>query len=204
VFEVDRRPVRDRENRLEKLFVKSTPSPQQADAIVAESARYNIGRASRTVNTPMRPLVFLMADVQPEFSFWIAPDPKPGAIADAAAAPGAFAAPDTAWVIGYRELGRGSFVRTPQGRMLQVEGRFWIDPATGRVLMSELRIDDTDMTTTIDVAYQVDAQLGFVVPAEMRERYVLSPDGMVVKGDATYTHFRQFTVHTEESLGPGR
>ena len=173
----------------------------QADSIVAESARYNIGRATRTVNTPMRPLLFLMSDVQREFVFWLTSDSKP-ANAIAGEATGRFVLPADAWVVGYREIGQGAFVRTPQGKGLQVQGRFWIDPPTGRVLMSEMKIEDTDIVTTIDASYAVDTALGFSVPSEMRERYALSPDGMIVSGTATYSRFRQFTVQTDESLSP--
>jgi hypothetical protein len=202
IFEVDGRAVRDREDRLVKLFVKQAPSPAQADTILAEGARYNIGRAARTVNTPMRPLLFLTAAVQPEFAFWIATDTQISTTNASDAA--RFTAPADAWVIGYRELARGGFVRTPQGKGLQVQGRFWLDPASGRVLMSELRIEDTDTVTTIDARYSVDAALGFSVPAEMLELYALSPDGMRVLGRATYGHFRQFTVHTEETVATGK
>ena len=54
VFEVDRKPIRDRDERLYKLFVgASTDAAKQADAIQMESARYNIGPIIRTINMPI-------------------------------------------------------------------------------------------------------------------------------------------------------
>ena len=44
VFEVDRQRLRDREDRLSKLFLKPAPTAlEQARRIMEESARYNIG-----------------------------------------------------------------------------------------------------------------------------------------------------------------
>src|SRR5436190_21289426 len=59
VFEVDKKPVRDRDQRLYKLFVDAKPEAQaQAEAIQAESARYNVGPIVRTINVPMLALFF--------------------------------------------------------------------------------------------------------------------------------------------------
>src|SRR5262245_63131583 len=68
VFEVNSRPVRDRQDRLVKLFLDETDS-DRVRAIVEESARYNIGNIPRNVNTPMLPLTFLQASYQSRFRF---------------------------------------------------------------------------------------------------------------------------------------
>jgi hypothetical protein len=48
VFEVDGKPVRDRAERLAKLFLQpSASAQQQVDDIAAASARYNIGGVNR-------------------------------------------------------------------------------------------------------------------------------------------------------------
>jgi hypothetical protein len=200
VFEVDGRAVRDRQDRLTRLFMGSSSSTK-AESIMAESARYNIGRATRTVNTqPMLPLMFLSADVQPNFEFTRASDARPATVNAGEVADGHFRASIELWVVEYREVGRGGFLRTPQGRDLRAQGRLWIEPATGRVVMTELTTDDFDVATTIDVTYQEDPVLRFSVPAEMRERYVLSPDNMIVRGMATYSRFRRFSVQTDETI----
>src|SRR5262249_42642953 len=95
VFEVDGAPVRDREERLAKLFL--TPSQQrlaQIEAIVKESARYNSGRVQRTMNTPMLPLQFLGVLVQKGFDFRRTTDTRPLRVTKAETESGPFAVPD--------------------------------------------------------------------------------------------------------------
>ena len=84
------------------------------------------------------------------------------------------------WVVEYREVQRKTLIRTSTGRDIPARGRFWIEPATGRVLMSELTADSSAVRATIDVSYQSEPLLGYLVPIEMRERYeagaTASPD----------------------------
>ena len=56
VFEVDGRPVRDREERLTRLFLDPSAGATQMNRIIEESARYNIGNIERTMNVPTLPL----------------------------------------------------------------------------------------------------------------------------------------------------
>src|SRR5216683_4380545 len=60
VFEVDGIPIRDREERLAKLFLdKKSDAETQARGIADESARYNLGAVERTINNPLFPLAYL-------------------------------------------------------------------------------------------------------------------------------------------------
>ena len=62
VFERDGKQVRDREERLAKLFLSESASRQtfdQAKEIMDESARYNIGNVSRNINIPTLVLTLL-------------------------------------------------------------------------------------------------------------------------------------------------
>ena len=74
VFEVDGRPVRDRDDRLATLFLHPMPSSsEQLQEIAAESARYNIGDVSRVdLNVPVLALMFLLPDNQPRSRFTVA------------------------------------------------------------------------------------------------------------------------------------
>ena len=127
VFEVDGEPVRDRSERLMKLFVEPTLSTAtQVQRIIDESARYNTN-----------------------------------------------------------------------GRDLPSRGRFWIEPDTGRVLMTELITEDAAIRVVIDVSYQSEPLVGLLVPVEMHERYDLHSDGSRVAGRATYGRFRQFQVQVD-------
>ena len=198
VFEVDGRPVRDRQERLTTLFLAGTPSAtQQMEQIISESARYNIGNVIRTINTPIFPLLFLARNLQPRFRFKRSADLTP---AMARGKTQNFAIGTEVWVVDYQEVQPNTMIRTSGGHDLPSRGRFWIEPETGRVLMSELIVGDSYVRGTIDVSYQSEALLGFLVPVEMRERYEGLLDGSRVEGTATYGRFRQFQVEVDEKI----
>ena len=205
VFEVDGQPVRDREERLTQLFLTPSKSRSQVEAIVRESARYNIGNIARTMNTPMLPLEFLAAGVQKGFEFRRTTDSKPLRVSKPENPGGPFAVPENAWVIEYRETEKETVIRNQQGRNIYSYGRFWIDPRSGRVLMSELRADGGGVNVVVDVSYRSDDAAGVAVPVEMRESYdpiQTGANGPGVRGVATYGHFRQFRVQTDEAVAP--
>jgi hypothetical protein len=75
----------------------------------------------------------------------------------------------------------------------------WVEPETGRILMTELKIDTHTVESTTQVSYQSEPVVGFLVPNEMRERYVIPKRSYQLTGTATYSNFRHFTVKTNES-----
>ena len=197
VFEVDGKPIRDRNERLMQLFVRpSSSSAAQAARIVAESTRYNIGNLQRTVNAPVLALMILDPRNQPRFSF------KRGTPGDPQLGRGTPKPPDALWVIEYREVEKATLIRTTNNRDLPSHGRFWIEPASGEVVASEMIAEDLLIRGTVDVEYQMEASVNLLVPVEMRERYEIRRDGSVVDGTATYGHFRQFQVKVDETLAP--
>lgn len=203
VFAVDDVPVRDRQERLTKLFL--TPSPTasaQMRAIIAESARHNIGDIPRNINTPLLPLFFLLEEIQPRFKFTRVGDRRPSLGANAPMSGGdeaVFRVTTEIWVVEYRETKRPTIIRTNNGRDFAATGRFWVEPDSGAVRISELVMRSTNVSANIAVSYQSEPLLGFLVPVEMRERY----QGRVttVEGTATYGKFRQFQVKTGETIG---
>jgi hypothetical protein len=64
--------------------------------------------------------------------------------------------------------------------------------------MSELIVVSPQVRATIDVSYQSEPLLGFLVPVEMQERYEAGRD--VIHGYATYGRFRRFQVAVEEDI----
>jgi hypothetical protein len=92
------------------------------------------------------------------------------------------------WNIEYRERGGNTVIRTPSGDNLQARGRFWINPANGSVLISELSIDGGGVKATVTVSYQSEPLMGFLVPVEMHESYL--GRGERITGDASYGKFR--------------
>jgi hypothetical protein len=199
VFEVDGQPVRDRSERLTKLFLDPSPSTDaQIRQILEESARYNLGDVQRNVNGPVFPLLFLERVNQYRFKFKRTTDRIPRAAAGDAPQDGAFRTSVEIWAISYDEKEAATFIRTTEGKDLPVHGRFWIDPASGRVLMSELIAENRVLRATIDASYQSEPLLGLLVPVEMRERYEGRRNGSRIDAVATYGRFRQFEVNVNE------
>jgi hypothetical protein len=197
VFEVDGRPVRDRNQRLMKLFVTpSSATANQAEQIANESSRYNIGNLLRTVNLPVLALAILEPRQQSRFVF------KRIDKGGAAPARGAAAAATTVWVIGYREVEGQTMIRTTNFRDLPARGRFWIEPDSGQVLASELIAQDLTLTGVITVGYEREPTLNVMVPIQMKERYDLRRGPSPVTGEANYRSFRQFQVKVDEKIAP--
>ena len=201
VFEVDGDAVRDRQERLAHLFLERTP---RADALIGrildESSRYNIGDIRRNVNTPTYPLLFLEAANHFRFKFKQTKDRRPRTEPENPARDGAFRVSTEVWVIAYEEKEAGTLIKTDGHKDLPAKGRFWIEPATGRVLMSELLVSNRKLRATIDVSYQSEPILGLLVPIEMREWYDNMKTRSHIEAVATYGKFRQFQVNTDQTF----
>jgi len=202
VFEVDGNRVRDRDQRLTKLFLSRDPNSDQMREVIEESARHNIGDIPRNINTPMLPLYFLLPAQQPRFKFKRANRRTPHLTGYEAPRGGTadFRVSTDIWVIDFEETERPTIIRTNEGRNFPATGRFWIEPATGTVLMTELVMDRGSVRAVIDVSYESELLLGFRVPVEMRERY--DARGARIDGVARYGKFRQFQVRTDEDIQP--
>jgi hypothetical protein len=192
VFEVDGRAIRPRDGRLERMLREPAASRKHVATILAESARFNVGDVDRNVNTPLFSLRFLEAGNQSRFRFTRSAGVGP-AHADSTAAPAdtVFRVSTEVWVIAYDEVRSGTLIRTARRKDQPAHGRFWIEPATGRVLVSELVLDDRTVRATIDVSFQSEPLLDMLVPVAMRERYEGKKTGSIVEGRATYGRFRR-------------
>ena len=194
VFEVDGQPVRDREERLERLFREDrTSALSRARAIRNESARYNIG-IERTVNEPTLPLAFLQPGNQARFEF------RKGGREEVAG--------HTSVIVSFREKQRPTLVGTLYDRAsanLPAKGRFWIDPENGLVLRCEVlfRMPKGSLAR-LEIDYRPETGLDIWVPAEMREYYGSNaPDEVCpagVQARARYAAFRRFSVETQETI----
>jgi hypothetical protein len=189
VFEVDGKPVRDRAERLAKLFLQPSPVAQrQVQAITDESARYNIGGVNRNINLPTLALAALEPENRPWFTF------TGSRKKDSAAGP--------AWELEYREERMGTLIRTTGDQPMPARGRFLVEGATGRVLSSELVAENRYLRAQIDVTYAHEPALGLLVPREMREKYVSKSGSRVetIEGRATYSNYRRYRVTVEEKV----
>jgi hypothetical protein len=189
VFEVDGEAVRDRRNRIAALWrTGSAESSTRLDAILAESARYNIGGIQRNINTPLMPLMFLNT-YQARFSFrHIAKSRPVFGSGDATDTSGVFRVRTEMWNIEFEEKRGNTIIKRPNGGNLRSRGRFWVDPDTGAVLISELIVDGGGVLAKVTVSYQSEPLMGFLVPVEMRESYERRDE--VITGHAVYGKFR--------------
>ena len=190
VFEVDGRPVRERGARLPTLLAdRSASAAAQVERIRRDSARYNIGSIERDVNVPVLAMRFLSADNQSRFKFKRVTDKTTATAHLAPDEAGVFRVTTAMWAIDYEEVRRPTLIRTLAKQDLPAHGRFWIDPDTGRVLITELRAGNRHVRGAISVSYQSEPVLNLLVPVEMREEY-FDRSGAHVTGVATYGHFR--------------
>jgi hypothetical protein len=200
VFEVNGVAVRDRRDRLTHLFLDGSPSSrEQIGRILDESSRFNIGEIARNINTPVFALQILESANQGRFRFKRTNDRVPATLAQDSSVPGAFRTGTEVWAVEFQERRSGTLIRTDKMQDLPSRGRFWIDPFTGRVLMSELVAKNRQVTATVDVSYQSEPLVGFLVPVEMRENY-RDRRGARVEGVAEYGRFRQFQVNVDETF----
>jgi hypothetical protein len=194
VFELNGTKVRDRDERLQRLFQQPSPSAfDQARRILEESARYNIGGAQRTANIPTLPLVFLLPRNQDRFSFRAGERKRIAGV--------------EALAVDFEETVRPTLVKDSKGGDLPARGRFWIDPGRGHVLRSEVvfRFEPRLAEGTIETDYRPEPRLGIWVPREMKESYENLPGAArpvfhaPTHAKARYENLRQFTVTSGET-----
>jgi formylglycine-generating enzyme required for sulfatase activity len=186
VIEVDGVAVGDREARLAKLFL-TAPSNllEQAEKISAEGARYNLGSMRSTLGNPVLALGVLQQSYQRRFRFSLGKDDRSAGAGVA--------------VVDYKEVATPAMIRGEAGRDLMAHGRAWIEQTTGRVLKTELRVEQPAIRALVTTTFRVEERSGIAVPLEMREQYTLA-NGNRVNTIATYGRFRRFDVSATEDI----
>jgi len=190
VIEVDGVQVRDREARLATLFLNATPTSvvdtmARAERIREEGARYNLGSMRSTLGNPVLGLGVLQRAYQQRFRFTLAkPDRETG--------------PDVS-VVTYKEVASPAMIRGEAGLDLPAYGRVWIDTVSGRVLKTQLQVQQAAISAVVTTTFEYDSRSGIAVPREMREQYTLA-NGNRVHMVATYGHFRRFDVSADEDI----
>lgn len=190
IFEVDGRAVRDRERRLERLFVEAGTADVQA--IVDEGARYNLGPILRNYNVPTLVLAFLHPDLQASFRF-----EKAGAM------PVVLDGRNLVR-ISFREVGRPTLIRgRPGSAGIPTRGTVWIQPRDGAVARTELRVEDLPgaegLSAQLETRFQPVAAFGLWLPVEMRDRWQWPAASSFFEGEARYSNFRRPRVVIEET-----
>jgi hypothetical protein len=184
VFAVDGAPVRDRDERLAKLFLDEPGNALARAAEVArDSSRFNLASSIGTVNKPLLAIAYLQPRYVARFSFTVGPlDRSVGA---------------DVRLVQFSEWARPTILRSASKNAdVPARGRMWIEEGTGRVVKTELRAGEAEIVTT----FAFDESLQVAVPVEMRERYFRLFETNVITGVATYGRFRRFEVRTEERI----
>ncbi len=194
VMKVNGKALAARDRRLSALFENPTVGAiEQARRIALESARYNVGRVTRTINDPAVVLELLDSRNAQRMRLQKDRDDSLDNI--------------PVWIVRFVETSRPTIVRTSSLQDLPSSGRAWIDPSTGRLLRAQATIDSIlpsvgRVNCQVDVTFQKPPQLDFWVPARMSERCFEGTS--MQQGEATYDNYRKFTVQTRESLGSTR
>jgi hypothetical protein len=179
VIRVDGKPVRDRQERLRKLFLSGgRDAVRQAQAISHESDRYNIG-FRRGIETLLIPLAILHADQASGFHFV----PASGGLA-------------------FEEFRSPSMIRHvddngPHDMLL----RGTLDVAAdGAISGASLLAEHPTFRLAMTIKYALDPGTELLVPTESHERYQTPKSKDQLDVYATYSNFRQFQVKTEEEI----
>jgi hypothetical protein len=184
-YEVDGKPVRERESRLEILFRRPNQDAyDKAAELLAESARYNVGAVGRNFNLPTLVLVFLHPENQARFKFKRKGKQKIGGA--------------VGWGIEYEEQKRPTFIRDGSGRDLPSHGTVWVDDA-GQVLRSNFKVADVFGENKVEITVDFFAWLdgGVLVPREMREMYWFTPSAQASAGSALALRERSVAGQTD-------
>ena len=186
VLSVDGVAVRDREQRLARLFLEAPPdSMSQAQRIGDEGARYNLGNMRSTLGNPVLGLGVLQFSYQSRFKFSLGKE-------DRGVATGV-------WIVEYQEVASPAMIRGEANRDLFAHGRVWIDSSNGSVLKTELMVEQPAVRAQIVTTFRVDDRLTIAVPSEMREQYSFN-SGSKITTVASYGRFRRFDVTSDENV----
>jgi hypothetical protein len=146
-----------------------------------DSARYNIGSITRTLNVPTFALLVLHPENGERFSFTPSTGDHPGAAGTCDVA--------------FQETASPTIVRSGVGADMPTSGTFRVDPATGRVARSELIAGSASAGVAIKatVLYDYDKRLQLWLPREMREEYV-AQSGERLNCVARYSNYMRTEV----------
>src|SRR5215471_10874875 len=98
VIDVDGVAVRDREDRLARVLMASQGRFDEARRLSDEGARFNLGNVQRNFNVPTSALFFFVSENDDRFKF------AARRVAD-----------DDTWEITFKETGKPTVIRTPNG-----------------------------------------------------------------------------------------
>jgi hypothetical protein len=185
VIELNGKPVRDRDQRLARLFLElPSDAMDQAGLIAEESARFNLGNVQRNVNVPTLALVFLTDRHRHRLTFQLDGEEKIDGVRTTR--------------LGYKETVRPTLIHGADDADMVADGAFWVEPDTGRLVQTRLHIRGVTLESEIVVTYRPDKRMDLWVPGRMKESYKSETERF--EGTATYSNFRRFQVQTDQII----
>lgn len=180
VRKVDFHPVKQTGPSISEVLASTAGDIGKALAIAQESARHNLG-LPRTINVPTAPLEIIHPRNRKAHSY------EMGVVERVRGVP--------TTIISFTETARPTLVREPNGTYLISSGRVWIEPKSGGVRRVEWSYQVEKRYPRVPppqlrVEFGPNAQLGFLVPLEMRERF--HTERGAGEGRAAYKNFRRF------------
>lgn len=178
-FEVKGKKLRNREDRLLKLFASNDRDAFEKAARLNEaSTKHHLGNVARTINIPTLGMMLLHPRVNERFEFTDGGEENiAGRIVRKAL---------------YREVARPTLIKTTRGRDLALTGTIWVDPFTGAVIKSEMNAADPAVRCQVTVTFRRDEALDMWVPDKMAEYYKAALAVDDILATATYTNVRRY------------
>lgn len=183
VLRVDGHAVADGSRLHALLEHPQQDATQEIRAILAESARHNIGALERNFNFPTFPLVYLRRSENSRTRWHADSD-------------------GVASTLRFDEREHSTVVRTTDGAPTRATGQFTVDAASGRVLRCDIRLDlppsrrPPGAEYRIRVEFAYDGRIDLWVPVLMIEQVGRTrgsaPERADVVGQATYSNYRRY------------
>jgi len=183
VNRVDGQRVKEKTPNFDDAFDDSPQAnSRRLQEMKVESAEYNLGNVQRDINLPTFALKVLRKSEVPRFAFERAGTARIDGV--------------QTWRIRFREQSGRALVSAGSGEPLYSTGMLWIEPETGRVLQTELELENPyvqgGLKGRLLVTYGTAKKASILVPAMMTERY--ESRYTTVEGRADYSNFRPFEV----------
>jgi hypothetical protein len=186
VISVDGKPVRNRSDRLKKLFIDGPKAAvEQARAISREGGRYDL-KPKGMGNSPLLPMFVLDPHLVARFRFALNGDRL------------SFVEEQRPTFLGFSRSGsRGD---------LPARGSALVDLTKGTILSATLTAESPEapVSTTFTVKYgeAPEMKTKLLVPTEMTDSYTFpdKPKDDRLEAKMTYSAFRRFTVTTSEII----
>jgi hypothetical protein len=200
VLFVDGAPVQDRQRRFDDLFSRPDANlVTSARRIADESARFNVGRVHRNLNTPVATLAFLDRRYEAGVRWR---NVKPASVDGV-----------SAWQLSFEQKRPPFVIRNPEGKPQPSQGHLWLEAGSGRILKTELEVSAPIVSMSprgrpvvartwsrVVSHFGPMAGLNIWVPVQMIDEYQIYArfeERMV--GEAIYTNHRVFQTSAASS-----